>query len=503
MTELISARGISKIYGSAKVLDSVDFDLQAGEVHALLGGNGAGKSTLMRILSGLTSAESGNGNDAGQIFIGGQKLVHASPAEAQRLGLYLVPQEAQLFPNQDVLQNICIGLPQPAAHYRARIEQLIKTLGLALPLDKRAATLEIADRQLVEVLRGLIRDARVLILDEPTAALTPFEVAALFKRVRALRDTGVGIVFISHKLHELRAIADRITILRDGKRVFAGDMAATSDEQILQAMSPGLSATRIATTHARKAGENRLSVRDLAADQFAGISLDLHAGEIVGLAGVVGAGRTEFAEVLVGLHPASQGSVQLNGRMINLANWNIRAAVDAGMVLLSEDRGSHGLFLEAPLHANMLSFLVHRLPLMLRPAKDRQQFETYRSQMSIRCSGPDQTAGTLSGGNQQKVLLAKCLATEPSVLILDEPTRGVDAGARADIYALIRAAAAKGTAILMISSDFEEITLLSDRILVMAAGHLAGELPAGASAEQIGALAFESRHAAPDEVQHV
>lgn len=490
MQQLVAATGITKRYGGTPVLKGVNFDLQAGEVHALLGGNGAGKSTLMKILSGLVSA------DEGTVTICGQVLSSASPAEAQRLGLYLVPQEAQLFPNQTVLDNICLGLPQPARFYRDKVAAMIAGLGLTLALNKRASTLEIADRQIVEILRGMIREARVLILDEPTSALTPFEVAALFGRMRALRAQGVGLVFISHKLHELREISDRITVLRDGQVVLSDAMAQTSDERILQAMTPGLSAENKRPEVPEGRGPLRLGVKALSGEGFHGISLDLHDGEILGLAGVVGAGRTELAETLAGLRPADGGTASLSGQEIPFATWSMRQAVDRGMVLLAEDRGSNGLFLDAPLHWNMLSFLVHKLPFVLQPGRDRTAFETYRAQMSIRCEGPDQPVRRLSGGNQQKVLLAKCLAARPSVLILDEPTRGVDAGARADIYTLIRQIAAEGTAVLMISSDFDEITRLSQRILVMAAGEIAGELPAGADAEQIGALAFESRELA-------
>lgn len=487
MRHLIEAKGIHKSYGSTRVLQDVAFDLQAGEVHALLGGNGAGKSTLMKILSGLVAAS------AGEVHIAGRMLTLSSPAEAQRLGLYLVPQEAQLFPNQDVLENICLGLPKPAAFYRAKVEQLVAQFGLHLDLDKRASTLEIADRQLVEILRGMIREAKVLILDEPTSALTPFEVAALFVRMRALRAAGVGIVFISHKLHELRAIADRITVLRDGKVVLSADMTGVSDEQILQAMSPGLAAMGEAPSGVTTTTPEVLRLDRLSGEGFAQISLKLHAGEIVGLAGVVGAGRTELAETLVGLRASSAGSIALDGDRIDLTRWRLRQAIDRGIVLLSEDRGSNGLFLEAPLHWNMTSYLTHRLPFVLNNRTARKTFDGYRQSLSIRCEGPDQPVGRLSGGNQQKVLLAKCLITTPKVLILDEPTRGVDAGARADIYALIRQIAADGTAVLMISSDFDEITRLSHRILVMAGGRIAGTLPAGADAEQIGALAFEAR----------
>lgn len=490
MTPLVEAIGINKRYGATPVLRGVDFAVREGEVHALLGGNGAGKSTLMRILSGLVPA------DAGRIVVAGQPVATSSPAEMQRLGLYLVPQEAQLFPNQTVLENICLGLPGAPSAYRDRVAELVGLLGVGLPLSRRASTLEIADRQIVEIMRGMIRNARVLILDEPTSALTPIEVARLFQRMRALRAAGVGLVFISHKLHELRQIADRITVLRDGAVALAAPMDRATDEQILAAMSPGLVADSAPPAVPEAAGAaERLSLQGVCGHGFADVSLTLAAGEILGLAGVVGAGRTELAEAVAGLRPITAGTMTLQGQPVDPGRWTLRRAVDRGLVLLAEDRGRNGLFLDAPLHWNLTSFVVHRLPFMLRPGRDREAFETHRQQMAIRCAGPDQPAGRLSGGNQQKVLLAKCLAANPSVLILDEPTRGVDAGARADIYGLIRGIAAAGTAVLVISSDFDEIARLSHRILVMAAGRIAGELPAGADGERIGRLAFESREA--------
>ncbi|WP_343504593.1 autoinducer 2 ABC transporter ATP-binding protein LsrA [Alloyangia pacifica] len=487
-TVLAELKSVSKSYAGVPVLKAVDFTIRSGEVHALLGGNGAGKSTLMKILAGLVSAS------GGEVRLGGAPLSPATPAQAQAMGLYLVPQEAHIFPNQSVLQNICVGMPKPAGAYRARVEELIAQLGVSLSPDAKAATLEIADRQIVEILRGLLREAKVLILDEPTSALTPHEVETLFGHMRALRAEGHGLVFISHKLHELRAVSDRITVLRDGYVVLSERMSASPDADILAAMSPGVTALDARERQREITGAPVLSLEGLSGEGFVDISLSLRAGEILGLTGVVGAGRTELVETLVGLRPRSGGRVTLEGRDFKARGPG--AAVKAGVVHLSEDRQQYGLFLEAPLYWNTSSLVHDRLPFLLRPGQERRRFAAYRKSLGIRCAGPDQPVGSLSGGNQQKVLLSKCLAAAPRVLILDEPTRGVDVGARNDIYRIIEELAETGTAVLLISSDFDEVLRLSDRIAVMAGGHFAGELPAGSSTDDIAQLAFEAGEAA-------
>ncbi len=478
-------KGVSKSFGGTPVLRDVDFAVKAGEVHALLGGNGAGKSTLMRILSGLIAA------DAGVVEIGGQALAQATPRAAQKLGLYLVPQEAHVFAHRSVLENVTIGLPRSPSFYAGRVAELGRSMGAHLALGARGATLEVADRQLVEILRGLVREARVLVLDEPTSALTPHETGRLLDRMRALRAAGVGQVFISHKLHELRAVSDRITVLRDGVVALSDRMTDVDDEAILGAMSPGLS-LHDAPVVAATSEEEALRVDALSGEGFATVCLSLRRGEVLGLAGVVGAGRTELVETLVGLRPVTGGRALLAGVPLPHA-WSPRRAVDSGLVLLSEDRQRHGLFLDAANAVNAGSLLIHRLPAFLRPKAEAERFEGFRAAMSIRCEGPWQAVGRLSGGNQQKVLLARCLAAAPRVLLLDEPTRGVDAAARQDIYGLIHRIAASGTAVLLVSSDFDEVRRLSHRIAVMAEGRITGELPAGAHPDEIAALAFGAR----------
>ncbi|MDX0716794.1 autoinducer 2 ABC transporter ATP-binding protein LsrA [Sinorhizobium medicae] len=483
-----------KSYGAVPVLKGVSLVLQAGEVHALLGGNGAGKSSLMKIMSGVIAS------NAGAIEINGRALTHASPALAQKLGLYLVPQEAHILPNQSVLENICLGLAASPRAIRPRVEQLVAELSVSLDLDVQAAVLEIAERQIIEILRGLVRDARVLILDEPTSALTPFETSALFQRVRKLQSQGVGIFFISHKLREIREICGTISVLRDGVIVLSGPLDGYSDAEIIDAMSrvqiaDDADKNRVGRK-VSQIGKPRLSVRDLCGEGFRDISLEARAGEILGLAGVVGAGRTEFAETLFGLRPQTAGSVVFDGA--ELKKRSPRICIDLGLVYLPEDRQQHGLFLEAPLSWNVSSYLVHRLPFFLRPGAERKVFDGFRASMGIKCTGADQEARGLSGGNQQKVLLAKCLSARPKVLILDEPTRGVDVAARNDIYDLIRRLAADGVAIILISSDFDEIEQLADRVEIMAFGQSGGKLTDQISVDAIARLAFgasEGRHA--------
>jgi AI-2 transport system ATP-binding protein len=485
---------IWKSYGAVPVLKGVSLALQTGEVHALLGGNGAGKSSLMKIMSGIIAANSG------AIEINGKPLTHASPALAQQLGLYLVPQEAHILPNQSVLENICLGLAASPRSLRSRVEQLVAELAVSIDLDAQAAALEIAERQIVEILRGLVREARVLILDEPTSALTPFEASALFQRVRKLQAQGVGIFFISHKLREIREICGTISVLRDGVIVLSGALDNYTDAEIIDAMSrvqvtgdgvKGRTGRKVA-----QIGQPRLTVRGLSGEGFRNISLEVRAGEILGLAGVVGAGRTEFAETLFGLRKQTAGAVQLEGELFSVRSP--RKCIDRGLVYLPEDRQQHGLFLEAPLYWNVSSYLIHRLPFFLKPGAERSIFDGFRQSMGIKCTGPGQQARGLSGGNQQKVLMAKCLSARPKVLILDEPTRGVDVTARNDIYQLIRKLAADGVAIVLISSDFDEIEQLADRVQVMAFGQSGGELVDNISVDAIARLAFgagEARHA--------
>ncbi|MGV8831577.1 MAG: autoinducer 2 ABC transporter ATP-binding protein LsrA [Devosia sp.] len=486
---LIEVRDVWKQYGAAVVLKGVSITLGRGQIHALLGGNGAGKSTLMKAVAGLVAP------NRGSVVINGNDLDRPSAAKAQKFGVYLVPQEAQIFGNQSVLHNVCMGMRKPPAQLRSKVENLLSQLEVSLDLDTPAATLEIADRQIVEILRGLMREASALILDEPTSALTPHEVATLFKRMRALAAQNVGIFFISHKLREIREICHDISVLRDGAIVLSGPLSKHTDSEVVSAMTGSRQATTATASAPYRQGtsKTRLTIDGLSGEGFRNISLGIAAGEIVGLAGVVGAGRTELAETIFGLRPTGAGAVLIDGS--EQKDPSPRRCVDKGLVYLPEDRQQSGLFLDAALYWNASSYLMHRLPFLLRPKAELQAFGRFRDAMSIKCESPDQLARRLSGGNQQKVLFAKCLAAKPKVLVLDEPTRGVDVAARNDIYAIIRTLARDGVAVLLISSDFDEVIQLSDRILVMAFGAMAGELPASSTVDAIGQLAFGAREA--------
>jgi AI-2 transport system ATP-binding protein len=369
---------------------------------------------------------------------------------------------------------------------------------MGLDLRRKVRTFSTGMKQKLALAQAFADPVDVLILDEPTSALTPFEVHALFQRVRKLQAQGVGIFFISHKLREIREICGTISVLRDGAVVLSGPLDGYSDAEIIDAMSRVTTgaAPVVAKASAGRGGPVRLAVRKLSGEGFRDISLEVRAGEVLGLAGVVGAGRTEFSETLFGLRRQSGGSVTLDG--VELANRSPRRCIDAGLVYLPEDRQQNGLFLDAPLYWNTSSYLIHRLPFLLRPGRERSLFNGFRQSMGIKCTGPGQSAKALSGGNQQKVLMSKCLSAKPKVLVLDEPTRGVDVAARNDIYALIRQLAADGVAVILISSDFDEIELLADRVTVMAFGQLGGELTDTISVDAIARLAFgagEQAHA--------
>lgn len=461
MIPLLDARNISKQFSGVPVLKGIDFTLLAGQVHALMGGNGAGKSTLMKIIAGVEAP------DEGELSIEGQSYTRLTPVLAHRLGIYLVPQEPLLFPNLTVRENILFRLPRERG------------------LEKRLA----------EKLEQL--QCR-LILDEPTASLTPGETERLFRQIRALQALGVGIVFISHKLPEIRMLSSHVSVMRDGAVVLSGETAQFDDNALIAAMTPVSREKSLSDTQKlwlALPGNRRtqpqdfpvLRVEDLTGEGFIDLSLEIYAGEIVGLAGLVGSGRTEFAETLYGLRPVRGGRVWLENQDITAAPVSSR--LDKGLVYLPEDRQVSGLFLDAPIRWNTVA--LNEPSLWQQRKRESAVVERYHRALGIKLNHADQTVRTLSGGNQQKVLLARCLEANPLLLIVDEPTRGVDVSARADIYQLIKSVAAQNVAVLMISSDLDEFPGLADRVLMMHQGVLSGELPRHAvSLDRMMALAF-------------
>lgn len=493
---LLEARTISKQFSGVPVLKGIDFTLMPGQVHALLGGNGAGKSTLMKIIAGVETP------DSGELRINGRVFARLKPAQAHEQGIYLVPQEPMLFPNLSVKENILFRLPN-APGLAARLSEKLGQLECSLNLEASASTLEVADQQMVEILRGLMREATILILDEPTASLTPGETERLFRQIRALQGLGVGIVFISHKLPEIRALASDISVMRDGAVVLSGATASLTDEQLIHAMTPLSRERQLSDTQKlwlALPGNRRtqpqdfpvLRVEALTGEGFLDLSFEVYAGEIVGLAGLVGSGRTELAETLYGLRPTRAGRVWLENH--ELRGDSTRARLERGLVYLPEDRQVSGLFLDAPVRWNTVA--LNEPSYWQQNQREAAVVERYHRALGIKLNDANQPVRTLSGGNQQKVLLARCLEANPLLLIIDEPTRGVDVAARADIYQLIQSVAAQNVAVLMISSDLDEFPGLADRVLVMHQGALSGELPkASISVNSMMKLAFGRNHA--------
>ncbi|MDR3051854.1 MAG: sugar ABC transporter ATP-binding protein [Oscillospiraceae bacterium] len=468
---LVSLRGMRKAFGQNMVLRSVDLDLAPGQVLALIGGNGAGKSTLMKIIMGIYT------HDAGEMWIAGEPIAQHKPAQALARGVYLVPQEPMLFPNMTVEENITMGFQhQKRSELRARLRALLEQMGWRMDVARKADSLSIAEQQLVEILRGLMRNARVLILDEPTSALTFSEVQSLFRTIVDLKQRGIGIIYITHRLNEVFEIATHVAIMRDGAITLYDEVHGVTHDMLVKGLLPpdskgGETAPARPAQQAPVRQEPLLQAEHLSGYGFEDVSFCVYPGEVLGLAGVVGAGRTELATTLIGRDRARSGRVLLDGK--DITGLSTRAVMDRGLGYVAEDRFLHGIFRIADVAANTSAGALPCLGRVFLDAKaEREMAAEYVDSFHTKVVSLRQMLGALSGGNQQKVIIARALSTAQRLLILDEPTRGIDAGARRDVYAIIRRLKAEGLAILLISSDMEEIVELSDRAITMFCGRL-------------------------------
>lgn len=474
---LLEMRNIAKRFDATQALEDVSLSLFPGEIHALLGENGAGKSTLIKIMTGVHQP------DRGEIILAGESITIRSAADAQVRGIAAIYQEPLLFPDLNVAENIFISHQDRGAvvNWRqlfADADRILAELGVSLDVRSPARGLTLAAQQSVEIAKAISLNVQVLIMDEPTASLSAHEVGQLFKLARALRDQGVAILFVSHRMEEVFEIADMVTVFRDGRLISTRRRAtATLQNSIADMVGREMGVVEPRTLHLQ--GELLLSVRGLGRDGvFEDINFDLHRGEVLGFAGLIGAGRTDVGLALFGIEPATAGKITLNGRSITVRTP--REGMNLGIAYVSEDRRQLGLSMPMSISANITLPVLRRYLNslgLIRTAMERATAESFRQRLKIRTDSVGLPVSKLSGGNQQKVMLSKWLNTRPSVLILDEPTRGIDVGAKAEVHAMISELAAEGIGIIMISSDLPEVLAMSDRVLVMREGRQMAILP--------------------------
>jgi inositol transport system ATP-binding protein len=490
---MLSVRELTKTFGGLPALQAVSVEFRPGEVHALMGENGAGKSTLMKILAGLQPA------DGGAIALRGKIVRFASPQDALAQGIAMVHQELMPIPDLDVAENLLLGLePVNALGWVDRAElhreaaEWLRKLDCGLDTRQRMRRLSVAQGQVVEIAKALARQTDVLLLDEPTAALSDHEVTALFKAIDVLRRRGVAIVYTTHKMDEVFRLADRVTVLRDGRLVRTGAASELTPDALITHMV-GRELAQVFPPVVGVPGDVVLEVAGLTREPaYRNISFSLRRGEVLGLAGLMGAGRTEIAEALFGLRPAHAGEIRLHGRTVRLTSPGDALAAGIGMV--TEDRKGLGILPAMSVRSNLTLSSLGRFSGLtgLDAASEARTADEQIRAFAIKTSGREQPIGQLSGGNQQKVLLARTLLPGPDLVILDEPTRGIDIGAKAEIYALIGRLAAEGKAVLLISSELPEVLSLTHRLLVLRQGELTAELdPRSATQEEI------LRHAIP------
>ena len=473
---IIKLVGVSKQFGAVQALRGVDLSLLPAEVHALVGENGAGKSTLVKLLAGIHRP------DSGLISMDGREIELHSPARARDAGIAVIHQEPTLFPDLNIAENVYMG-----RHPRDRfgrvdwkrmyqeVERLLASLDVHLNVYTPVQGLSVADQQLVEIAKALSLDSRVLIMDEPTAALSAHEVHELFMIVKQLRARGVAILFVSHRLEEIFELAERVTVLRDGGLVATAPIAELTTEEIIRQMV-GRELEALYPKSDVEAGEVILDVKHLTrTGSFEDVSFQVRRGEILGFAGLVGAGRTEVARVIFGIDRADAGEIRIGGTLVQIRSP--KTAMSYGIAYVPEDRHQHGLIMDFSIARNMTLPILRQTSLfgLVNQQREREIAQDYSEQLQVRSAGIDQLVKALSGGNQQKVVLAKWLITNPAILILDEPTRGIDVGSKAEVHRIISELAGKGLAIMLISSDLPEVLAMADRVLVMHEGRVAAE----------------------------
>jgi len=492
---VLALRHAAKTFGPVVALADGTIELRAGEIHALVGENGAGKSTLVKILAGLYHP------DAGEFTVDGQPVAFRTVADSKAAGISVIYQEPTLFPDLTVAENIFIGR-QPKgrsglisrARMRTEARSLFERLGVPIDPDRIAEGLSIADQQIIEIAKAISLDAKVLVMDEPTAALSGVEVDRLFAVARGLRDGGAGILFISHRFDEIFALTDRITVMRDGRYISTHDTAAVTTPVIVREMV-GRDIAQLFPKVEAEIGDAVLTVEGLSsAGVFSDIDFEVRSGEIVALAGLVGAGRTEVARAVFGIDGYDRGSVELLGRP--LRPRDPQAAIDAGIGFVPEDRRKQGLVMDLSVARNATLTLRNSLARfgLINGARERAVAAEWTKRLQVKTGSQEYAVATLSGGNQQKVVLAKWLATEPKLLIVDEPTRGIDVGTKAEVHRLLSDLAGRGIAILMISSELPEVLGMADRVLVMHEGRITAQLDrADATPEAVMHAATASR----------